>query len=126
MTASGRPIASAASISLIQFPVEGAAIGQPGERVVKGKKADTLFRLLARLDVTDRNGTVRLAGEVDGSQDELDRSPAAVGAQQVGLDGSARTLQQFLARLFLRKASLELGARHGWRPAIRREPRSCR
>ena len=54
---------------VVQFPVEGAAIGQPGERVVKGKKADTLFRLLARLDVTDRNGTVRLASEVDESRD---------------------------------------------------------
>ena len=95
---------------LVQFPVEGAPIGQPGERVVKGKKAETLFRLLARPDVADRDGAVRLAGEVDRAQDEFDRCPAAVGAQQVDLDGRVRTSQQFQARGFLRKAPHELGA----------------
>ena len=102
MTASGRPIASATSICSSSFLLKALRLGSSVSACREGQESGSV-RLPARTDVTDRNGTMRLAGEVDRSEDELYWSSAAIGAQQVDLDGRVRISQQFQARGFLRK-----------------------
>ena len=78
---------------LVELLVEAAAIGKPGERVMMREKADMLFGLLARPQVADRDGAVRLAGKIERTQDELDRRRRAVGMVQLAFDRLVRPLE---------------------------------
>src|ERR1700730_7552112 len=92
---------------LIQSLVESAAIGNSSKGVVMREKADMLFRLLARPQVSDGNGVVRFPAIIDRTEDQFDRRPGAVGVEQIALGRLVRSLEQFQARAFVGKALFE-------------------
>jgi hypothetical protein len=92
---------------LVQLLVECAAIGNPRKRIMMRKKSDVLFRLLARLEVANRDGAVGFPGKIERTQDELHRRRRAVGAVQFTLDRLVRPLDQPQAGGFLGKELFE-------------------
>ena len=57
---------------MIELFVKTAAIGQSREGIVVGKKENASFRLLARTQIPDRNGTMRLSSYIHDPLDKLD------------------------------------------------------
>lgn len=84
-----RKLASAGSRYLhllFKTGVEAGAIGQAGEPVVHGEKADLHLRPAPFGQVADGDGVVRLAGVLDRPHDQLDRDRLAAGTGQLRLD----------------------------------------
>ena len=48
-------------------------LGSAVSAIVMREEADVLFGFLARAQIADGDGVMRLAGEIDGAQDEFDR-----------------------------------------------------
>src|SRR5216684_1883436 len=78
------------------------------------EKTDMLFRLLARLQVSDRNGVVQFPAVIDRAQDQIDRRSGAVGTKQIALDWLIRSLEQLQARAFVGKVLLQLCIGHAF------------
>jgi hypothetical protein len=57
---------------VIELFVKTAAIGKSREGIVVGKKEDAPFRLLARTEIPDRDGTMWLSPYIQDALDELD------------------------------------------------------
>ena len=68
-----------------------------------GQETDVLFGFLARAQIADRNGVMRLSSEIDGTQNEFDRNCRAVAVPQFGLDRLVRLPEQLEAGRLLGK-----------------------
>ncbi len=59
---------------LVQLHVEARTVRQSGERIMVREETDVLLGLLARPQVPHGDRMLLLAGELDRTQDELDRN----------------------------------------------------
>src|SRR5262245_53796107 len=64
----------------VELGVESYTVGQTGKHVMVRKKINVIFCLFSCREIADRNGTMRLAGKIDGSLNELNGCPHAIKA----------------------------------------------
>ena len=96
---------------VIELLVEAGAIGKPREGVMVGKEVDASFRFLARAEIPNSNGAMRLSPHIDDALDEFDRYVRAVAIAQDALDKRVLALEELEAQVVVGKVSLELSCR---------------